>query len=97
MVTASKDGAPADAAQLRRLGFDHRRRPDQTPAEAGGRRVGVGPLDDRKARRPIDANGDVQIKMTAGDRIAMYGRLVLLRAVSPREAEIVFDGDRRPA
>ncbi len=42
-----------------------------------------------------DENGDVQIKMTAGDGIAMYGpskRLVVLRVLSPEEAEIVFDG-----
>ncbi len=42
-----------------------------------------------------DENGDVQIKMTAADGIAMYGpckRLVVLRVVSPEEAEIVFDG-----
>ncbi len=42
-----------------------------------------------------DENGDVQIKMTAGDGIAMYGpckRLVVLHVVSPEEAEIVFDG-----
>ena len=37
----------------------------------------------------------MQIKVTAGDGIAMYGpctRLVLFRIVSPEEAEIVFDG-----
>ncbi len=42
-----------------------------------------------------DENGDVQIKMTAGSAIGMYGpckRLVVLRVVSPEEAEIVFDG-----
>jgi hypothetical protein len=47
-----------------------------------------------------DANGDVQIKMTAKKSIAMYAksdRLVVLRVVSPNEAEIVYDGDgRRP-
>jgi len=42
-----------------------------------------------------DENGDVQIKMTAGTAIGMSGpckRLVVLRVVSPEEAEIVFDG-----
>jgi hypothetical protein len=42
-----------------------------------------------------DENGDVQIKMTAGTAIGLYGpckRLVVLRIVSPEEAEIVFDG-----
>ena len=42
-----------------------------------------------------DEHGDVQIKMTAGTSVAMYGtcrRLVVLRIMSPEEAEIVFDG-----
>jgi hypothetical protein len=42
-----------------------------------------------------DENGDVQIKMTASKSIAMYDlpkRLVVLRIVSPEEAEIVFYG-----
>ena len=42
----------------------------------------------------------VQIKMTAGRSIAMYSecdRLVVLRVVSPSEAEIVYDGDGAPA
>ena len=46
-----------------------------------------------------DANGDVQIKMTAGDRIAMYAecvRLVVLVVVSPEEAEIIYDGSGNP-
>lgn len=37
----------------------------------------------------------VQIKMTAGQSIAMYAdcdRLVVLRVVSPQEAEIIYDG-----
>jgi hypothetical protein len=41
---------------------------------------------------------DVQIKLTAGSQIAMYDicdRLVVLRVVSPHEAEIIFDGDGR--
>ena len=47
-----------------------------------------------------DANGDVQIKMTAGKSVAMYAtcvRLVVLRVVSPEEAEIVYDGPGEPA
>jgi len=48
----------------------------------------------------FDVNGHVQIKMTAGKSIAMYGtceRLVVLRVVSPTEAEIVYDGPGAPA
>jgi hypothetical protein len=48
----------------------------------------------------FDAKGDVQIKMTAGRSVAMYGpceRLVVLRLVSPEEAEIVYDGPGAPA
>jgi len=49
----------------------------------------------------IDAAGRlVQIKMTAGRSIAMYAdcdRLVVLRVVSPHEAQIVYDGDGAPA
>jgi hypothetical protein len=48
-----------------------------------------------------DAEGrDVQIKLTAGNQIAMYDvcdRLVMLRVVSRHEAEIVFDGDGKAA
>jgi hypothetical protein len=48
-----------------------------------------------------DAAGrDVQIKMTAGASVSMYAtcdRLVVLRVVSPEEAEIVYDGDGVPA
>lgn len=46
-----------------------------------------------------DVNGDVQIKMTAGTRVSMYAkcdRLVVLRIVSPEEAEIVYDGPGQP-
>lgn len=42
-----------------------------------------------------DENGDVQIKLTAGKAVSMYAtcdRLVVLRIVSPAEAEIVYDG-----
>ncbi len=47
-----------------------------------------------------DANGDVQIKMTAGRVVALYdtcARLVVVRVVSPEEAEIVYDGPGEPA
>lgn len=47
-----------------------------------------------------NANGDVQIKMTARKSVAMYAdckRLVVLRVVSPEEAEIVYDGAGGPA
>lgn len=48
----------------------------------------------------FDANGDVQIKMTAGKSVSMYdccSRLVVLRVVSHAEAEIVYDGPGQPA
>ncbi|MGJ5813618.1 DUF6998 domain-containing protein [Paludibaculum fermentans] len=54
----------------------------------------------RAGHDAYDANGDVQIKMTAGNSVAMYAechRLVVLRVVSPEEAEIVYDGDGAPA
>lgn len=47
-----------------------------------------------------DANGEVQIKMTAGKVVAMRAecvRLVVLRVVSSEEAEIVYDGPGAPA
>jgi len=47
-----------------------------------------------------DAKGDVQIKMTGGKSVAMYAecvRLVVLRVVSPEQAEIVYDGPGQPA
>jgi hypothetical protein len=50
----------------------------------------------RPGHDAFDANGDVQIKMTAGKSVAMYAeclRLVVLRVVSPEEAEIVYDGE----
>ena len=53
----------------------------------------------RAGHDAFDANGDVQIKMTARDRVAMYDtcdRLVVLRVVSPKEAEIVYDGPGKP-
>jgi uncharacterized protein DUF6998 len=53
----------------------------------------------RRGHDAYDANGDVQIKMTAGTSVAMYApcdRLVVLRIVSPEEAEIVYDGPGLP-
>jgi len=50
----------------------------------------------RPGHDAYDANGDVQIKMTARKSVAMYAeceRLVVLRVVSPAEAEIVYDGE----
>jgi hypothetical protein len=47
-----------------------------------------------------DSNGDVQIKMTGGKSVAMYAtsvRLVVLKIVSPDEAEVVYDGPGEPA
>jgi hypothetical protein len=44
----------------------------------------------------FDANGDVQIKMTAGNSVSMYDacdRRVVLKVVSPRQAEFACDGD----
>lgn len=43
----------------------------------------------------FDDNGNVQITMTGGKSISIYStcdRLVVLRVVSPEEAEIVYDG-----
>jgi hypothetical protein len=54
----------------------------------------------RAGHDAYDANGDVQIKMTAGKSVAMYAervRLVVIRVVSPEEAEIVYDGPGAPA
>jgi Family of unknown function (DUF6998) len=54
----------------------------------------------RRGHDAYDANGAVQIKMTAGTSVAMYAtcdRLVVLRVVSPEEAEIVYDGPGQPA
>lgn len=48
----------------------------------------------------FDANGDVQIKMTAGNGVSLYdccSRLVVLKIVSPEEVEIVYDGPGEPA
>jgi hypothetical protein len=46
------------------------------------------------------ANGDVQIKLTAGTSVSMFAdctRLIVLRVVSPEQAEIVYDGPGTPA
>lgn len=55
----------------------------------------------RACHDAFDANGrDVQIKLTAGKSISLYGdcdRLVVLRITSPETAEIVYDGDGSPA
>jgi hypothetical protein len=54
----------------------------------------------RPGHDAFDASGDVQIKMTAGKSVALYAtcdRLVVLRVVSPEEAEIVYDGPGKPA
>jgi hypothetical protein len=48
----------------------------------------------------FDANGDVQIKLTAGNSVSMFtdcARLIVLRIVSPKQAEIVYDGPGTPA
>lgn len=48
----------------------------------------------------FDANGDVHIKMTGGRSVALYAtcdRLVVLKVISPDEAEIVYDGPGEPA
>lgn len=53
----------------------------------------------RPGHDAYDASGDVQIKMTARTTVAMYAtcnRLVVLRVVSPEEAEIVYDGAGQP-
>ncbi len=54
----------------------------------------------RAGHDAFDADGDVQIKMTAGKSVAMRAdcvRLVVLRIISPTEAEIVYDGPGTPA
>ena len=49
----------------------------------------------------VDAEGrEVQIKLTAGNSVSMYAdcdRLIVLRIVSPEEAEVVYDGPGAPA
>jgi hypothetical protein len=53
-----------------------------------------------KGHDAFDASGDVQIKMTARQTVSMYEccmRLIVLRVVSPEEAEVVYDGPGEPA
>lgn len=50
----------------------------------------------------FNADGDVQIKMTGqtGKSVALYStcdRLVVLKVISPHEAEVVYDGPGEPA
>ncbi|WP_283179035.1 hypothetical protein [Gemmobacter sp. 24YEA27] len=49
----------------------------------------------------VDADGrDVQIKMTGGKSVSLYAtcdRLVVLKVISPEEAEVVYDGPGAPA
>ena len=45
-------------------------------------------------------DNQVQIKLTAGNSISMFAdceRLIVLRIVSPEEAEVVYDGPGAPA
>jgi hypothetical protein len=47
-----------------------------------------------------DSNGPVQVKMTAGTSVAMYDccvRLIVLKVISPEEAEVIYDGPGEPA
>src|SRR5260370_7930849 len=47
----------------------------------------------------FDAAGPVQIKMTSGETVSMYDccvRLIVLRVVSPEEAEVVYNGPGEP-
>ena len=48
----------------------------------------------------IDAEGrEVQIKLTAGNSVSMFAdcdRLIVLRVVSPEQAEVVYDGPGAP-
>jgi hypothetical protein len=54
----------------------------------------------RPGHDAVDANGrDVQIKLTAGNRVSMFAdcdRLIVLRVMSPEQAEIVYDGRGAP-
>lgn len=55
--------------------------------------------DSHPGHDAYDANGDVQIKMTARRSIALYStctRLVVLQIVNPEETEIVYDGPGEP-
>lgn len=51
------------------------------------------------AHDACDANGPVQVKMTAGTSVAMYDccvRLIVLKVISPEEAEVIYDGPGEP-
>jgi hypothetical protein len=67
-------------------------------AEAFGLRLFRGSFPGHDAIDPEGRN--VQIKLTAGDHVSMYGtcdRLLVLRITSDkRHAEIVYDGDGAP-
>lgn len=52
-----------------------------------------------KKHDAFDAKGDIQIKMTADSRVSMYDecdRLLVLKVVSPEEAEIIYFGPGKP-
>jgi hypothetical protein len=66
-----------------------------------GESFGLGAVPNGSAGpRCHDASGDLQIKLTAGNSVAMYAtcdRLVVPRIVPPETAEIVYDGPGQPA
>jgi hypothetical protein len=52
-----------------------------------------------KGHDAFDATGPVQIKMTGGGSVSMYDcctRLIVLKVLSPEEAEVVYDGPGEP-
>jgi hypothetical protein len=52
------------------------------------------------AHDAFDLDGQVQIKLTAGNKVSMYGeceRLIVMRVVSPEHAEVIYDGPGKPA
>jgi hypothetical protein len=55
----------------------------------------------RPCHDAYDSEGrDVQVKLTGGRSVSLYGdcdRLVVLKITSPETAEIVYDGDGAPA
>lgn len=68
-------------------------------AEKLGLKLYPGSYAGHDAHDPISGR-DVQIKLTGGKSVSLYAtcdRLVVLRVVSPHEAEIVYDGDGHPA
>jgi hypothetical protein len=54
----------------------------------------------RAGHDAVDAEGrEVQIKLTAGNSVSMFAdceRLLVLRIVSPEEADVVYDGPGAP-